>query len=483
MALADIQRFSTIRPQPIVAPRGRSPLAQPDAAKPGLAKSSSARRWQSIETTPLSRAAIFCLFAGSACTLAAAQQAPAPRDSPYKIEINVDKVLVSVVVRDKQGHAVGNLKKEDFQVFDNNRPQQLSGFSLEEHEAEASSATSNSAAGQPLQTPDKAAPQPPPQPQRFIVFLFDDMHLSPEDLAHAKRAGAKVLADSLSNSDMAIVVSLSGITNSGLTQSRTRLQNAIMTLQARGLYQATGGDCPNIDYYQADLIQNKHSDTALASAVQQIFNCTPGMDAQRDRDTAERLAQSAAQRALTMGHQDVQSTFATITEIVRRMAPLPGQRTLILISPGFLSIESDTLAQESKIIDLAAQSNITISALDARGLYTSEFTASDHSPSLIGQNFQISADARRNSMTLAENPMAELADGTGGTFFHNSNDLNAGFKRLTEAPEYLYLLEYSLGTTKPDGAYHHLKVKVDRDALQLQTRQGYFAPKPKKDNK
>ena len=43
-------------------------------------------------------------------------------------------------------------------------------------------------------------------------------------------------------------------------------------------------------------------------------------------------------------------------------------------------------------------------------------------------------------MKLAENPMAELADGTGGTFLHKSNDLGAGFKRLTEAPEYVYVL-------------------------------------------
>ena len=76
--------------------------------------------------------------------------------------------------------------------------------------------------------------------------------------------------------------------------------------------------------------------------------------------------------------------------------------------------------------------------------------------------------------------MAELADGSGGTYFHNSNDLLAGFKDLAAAPEYVYILELALDNVKPDGTYHRLRVKVDRSGLQLQARRGYFAPKPEK---
>jgi len=87
---------------------------------------------------------------------------------------------------------------------------------------------------------------------------------------------------------------------------------------------------------------------------------------------------------------------------------------------------------------------------------------------------------RAASMKAAENVMAELADGTGGIFFHNSNDLDAGFKALTEAPDVVYVLELSLDNVKPDGSYHRLKVKVDRDGMQVQARRGYVAPKPEK---
>ena len=78
---------------------------------------------------------------------------------------------------------------------------------------------------------------------------------------------------------------------------------------------------------------------------------------------------------------------------------------------------------------------------------------------------------------LNEDVMAELAEGTGGTYFHNSNDLQGGMQELTVGPEFVYLLELSLQKVKADGSYHPLKVKVDKDGLKVAARRGYLAPK------
>jgi VWFA-related protein len=83
---------------------------------------------------------------------------------------------------------------------------------------------------------------------------------------------------------------------------------------------------------------------------------------------------------------------------------------------------------------------------------------------------------RGYSAVLNEDVMAELADGTGGTYFHNSNDLQGGLQELTVAPEYVYLLELSLQKVKADGSYHPLKVKVDKNGLKVAARRGYLAP-------
>src|SRR5208337_4122043 len=74
--------------------------------------------------------------------------------------------------------------------------------------------------------------------------------------------------------------------------------------------------------------------------------------------------------------------------------------------------------------------------------------------------------------------LAELADGTGGTFFHNDNDLKGGLNLIAARPEYVYVLGFSPQELKYDGAYHGLKVTVKNSAnLTIQARRGYWAPK------
>ena len=189
------------------------------------------------------------------------------------------------------------------------------------------------------------------------------------------------------------------------------------------------------------------------------------------------MVESAAARVQMVGDQDVRVTLAAINVSVRTMAKLPGQRTLILVSPGFVSIGPEALSLESQIMDLAAQSGVTINALDARGLYTGVMDISERGAGHIIDRTRLAA------MTRAEGVMSELADGTGGASFHNSNDLGSGFKSLTDAPGVVYVLELSLDGVKPDGSYHRVKVKVDRKGMQLQARRGYSAPKQEKNKK
>jgi len=401
----------------------------------------------------------------------AAQTAQQANEPPsFTLQVDTNRVLVPVVVRDKRGHAIADLKKEDFQVFDDDKPRAVSAFSIEKRGTPSRDGAGESSRDAQSTTILNAPLKAPPP--RFIVFVFDDMHLSIEDLAHARTAGNKLLAGTLVDSDYAAVVSLSGKTNSGLTRDRVKLQTAISTLQPRNALRPDSADCPKVDYYQADLIENKHDQVALQDVEQQLIICNPPPPSM-----LETQAESAARRAVAMGQQDVQVTFASIATVVHGMAALPGLRTMILVSPGFLTITPEALNMESHIIDLAAQGNVTISALDARGVYVTEANASDdargRSPGVIGS-------LRNGAMTHTESVMGELADGTGGSYFRHNNDLDVGFKSLTDAPECIYMLELPLDGVKQNGSYHRLKVKVDRDGLQLQARRGYFVPKAAK---
>jgi VWFA-related protein len=429
--------------------------------------------------------ALACLVFISGANSAARQGNESQEANP-KIEMNIDRVLVPVVVRDRLGHTVGDLKKEDFQVFDNGKPRVVSAFTVEKRGATESNQGSNPEGGAQTQVAENSSP---PAPKRFIVLLFDDLNLTFEDLAYARKGGIKALDGALADSSIAVVVSTSGKTNSGWTRDGAKLRDSIASLEVQHLYRLDDTECPNIDYYQADLIANQSDSAALADAVRQIQSCHPdlgsapvkpddtanlGLAAQPD--VATLMAKSAANRVVSLGRRDIQATYATIAEIVGRMAALPGQRILILVSSGLPQIEQELLAGESQILDLAARSNVTISALDVRGVYTTSLTASDH-------NSRGSPQFRSNAMASAGNTMAELGDGTGGTFFHNGNELDAGFKGLIEAPEIVYVLELPLDHVKPDGRYHSLKVRVDREGVQLQARRGYLVPKPERNKK
>jgi VWFA-related protein len=423
------------------------------------------------------------LVSACMCLLAQEPQQPAAANPPPVIKTSVSEVLVPVVVRDAQGNVIGNLTKEDFQLFDRGKPRVLTGFTAVKRATEPSGNSSLPSA--PNSFPAARQPPSPTVSQRFVIFLFDDLNLSIGDLAQVQQAITNVLDTSVSPSDMVAVLSSSG-SNSTLTRDRAKLHKAISDLRVKNLYHLDAHDCPNIDYYQSDLIINKNDGKALEAAVQDIFTCA-NLNATDPTDpkqieAAIRIARQAAQRAVDLGEQDFRYNLGFIRLIVSKMAALPGQRILILVSPGFLTPTADAMALKSDVLDMAARANVIISAIDARGLYTATLDASQGGGnSRVGA--QLQTQYRQDSMAQSADVMVELADGTGGTFFHNSNDQEAGFKSLLAVPEVLYLLSFSNADEKPNGSYHEIKVKVDRPGITVQARRGYFAPKPDKEKK
>jgi hypothetical protein len=148
------------------------------------------------------------------------------------------------------------------------------------------------------------------------------------------------------------------------------------------------------------------------------------------------------------------------------------------VSPGFLTPESDMLKDYSDVVDRALHSDVMISALDARGLYTVTpgGDISKRGPT-NGISASIESQYQTDSALAEEDVLSDLAYATGGNFFHNNNDLDAGFKSVAATPEYFYTLGFSPQNLKLDGSYHRLKVSLkDPAKLTLQARRGYYAP-------
>ncbi|MBZ5590790.1 MAG: VWA domain-containing protein [Acidobacteriia bacterium] len=414
-----------------------------------------------------------CFLATSAGAQTQSASEMSSREAPATFKTKVNLVLVPVVVRDNQGHAVGTLKQEDFQVFDKGKPQVITKFSMEKSGRPITAEQVNANPGETAAGPEAAMPIP----ERYTGYLFDDIHLAFADLTRVRDAADRHLA-SLASTERAAIFTTSGQNTLDFTDDHEKLHDTLLRLRPRPVVPSAQGDCPEVDYYMADAILNKNDQQALAAATQEAMVCM-GLDPSQGSSlqVAQQAARSAAQRNLQTGEHDTHLSFTVLKDVVRRMAAMPGQRSMVLLSPGFFST-ADLFQEKTEIIDRAIHANVIISALDARGLYTI-IPGGDASQATVDVTLSaVKSQYQTDSALMQADVLAELAEGTGGSWVHNTNDLDAGFKRVADPPEYFYVLGFSPQNLKLDGAFHKLKVVVkEASKLSLQARRGYYAPR------
>jgi VWFA-related protein len=400
------------------------------------------------------------------------------QESPATFKVRVNLVLVRVVVRDDKGKVVPNLRREDFQLFDNRKPQAITYFSVETPESQAlkpapTVPADNEEAGATPRELDTAAKK---LPQRFVALLFDDVHMSMEDTTVVRDAATRLFG-ALAPSDRVAMFSASGQFKVQFTSDHEVLAKSLYSIVPRPTTGGTGfHDCPEITYYQADLIQNKSDSQALAVAAEDAVQCAFNGD-ETKISQANIMAQSAAMRSLALGDQETEYAYRHVEEAIRQLSAMPGQRVMVFVSPGF--IPSTLWSETSDLIDRASRAGIIINTIDARGLFTSDVSGDiadppHDSPRTAG----FKTSYRVQSQLAQDQVLGELAHGTGGTFFHNRNDLDEGLREAVAAPPLSYLLGFSPQNLKVDGRFHGLKVSLtNKQKYSIQARNGYYAPK------
>jgi VWFA-related protein len=395
------------------------------------------------------------------------------RDTAPTFKVRVNLVLVRVVVRDQQGKVVPNLHKEDFQLSDNRKVQTISTFSVETPESHVV-ATTTGADENASADPAAAKAVAAALPQRFVSVVFDDQHLTMQDAMFVRTSAGRFL-DSLAASDRVGIYSTSGQFTQEFTNDHELLRKSLLKIiphsPTEGLH-----DCPDISYYQADLIQNKNDTQALAVATEDTVQCAFNGD-ETQRAAAQGIAQAMA--GAVVGREDSSTEYVLrhMEDVMRRLGTMPGQRIMVFVSPGFIT---STLHLEfSDLVDRATKANIVINTIDARGLYTPDMgDIANPSTNASYRTAGYRATYAVAAQLAQEDVLAELADGTGGTFFHNRNDVDEGLREAGAAPAMTYLLGFSPQNLKLDGSLHTLKVSfVKKSNYKIQARHGYFAPR------
>ena len=386
----------------------------------------------------------------------------ASHDSPATFKVHVNLVFVRVVVRDPNGKVIPNLKKEDFQLADNRKLQVISTFAVEIPGSHVATVKMDQDAGP---APTQGTPAKPSElPQRFITLFFDDLHLTTQDALLSRQAATKLLAAMQAGDRLSIYTS-SGQVQQDFTGERAKLEETLQRILPRPLSNRSSSDCPPMTYYEAYQIVEINDATALQVATMDAASCM------RTSQGAAQIAQMAAQREYSAGDSETQFSFRNLDGVIARMRSLPGQRIIIMMSPGFFV--SPQLHEYGDIIDRATKANIVINSIDARGLYTARaFDVTESFTSPLRHAIRLTEELAQSDV------MAELADGTGGTFFHNRNDIDQGLLQAAQEPEVSYVLGFTPQNLKLDGEYHHLKVTLTgKQKWNLQARHGYFAPR------
>ena len=388
-------------------------------------------------------------------------------ESLTTLRVDVKLVPVSVVLRDSSGRAVGNLRKENFQLFDNGRPQVITSFSAENN-AVARAQKRESTPGETQLILNGS----PPQVVRSVAYVFDDIRTTFEDLGRARDAAARLLS-ALRPEDRAAVFTTSGQVALDFTSDRQALQTVLKSLRPHPLL--SGTHCPPVSEYMADLIVNQDDRETLSVATQDAVNCAFGGMAKSPAELAraEQVAKATAFEILNASNAENQSTLGVLREVARRTAAALGSRSIVIVSPGFLAFTPDARQSIAELIDHAVRANIVVNTLDVRGLYTVGLAPNAMHPSDPVRRVRLD----RDEASARDDVMADLAYSTGGAFFHNNNDLDEGFRLTADAPDYVYVLGFT--PQKLDGKFHKLKVKLaGPERFSVQARQGYYALKP-----
>ncbi len=432
---------------------------------------------------PLPLMSFIFLICSSLCLTVLSQNKEAQKgaddDSVLKVTSNL--VSLDVIVKDKRGKPITDLKAEDFVVSENGARQNLAFFD--------STLSNGNVIGQPLTAGAGATPHlPNTLPRNIISLVLDGQTTEASNLKQVREGIIKYIRERVSDNDSVALFAITG----GLqllqpfTQDKAKLISAVEN--------AYGTSTGSKTAEQRSLTESIAVLRDQLSAAPSGPITTPeGGSAAAQAMITQRVLEQYVQFRSALNVQQTRPILAALAAICEGLRSIPGKKTLVMFSQGFVAPQVLDWQVQSTI-DIANRANVSIYMIDSSGLIggTPQSGALVPSSALsaisaaTSQEGRIRAAAGESVFDISRNEgvnrqqdlLYRISGDTGGQFIKNTNDISTGLGRIDNEIRSRYTLAYRSTDPNFDGSFRKIKVEVRRPEANVVARQGYYAIPP-----
>jgi VWFA-related protein len=373
---------------------------------------------------------------------------------------SIDLIEVDVIVQDKAGHFINDLKREDFDLRDSGTSQRIDVFYV------VDASTTAGLTDKPAPPDSAPAGSVRSKPKHVFVAFFDDDQLTPAGFKRVQSAALALFAKQFQEGDAGGVVRNGQMANNRLTTSREELIKSVRDASPNSRQRSRQFEertWPQLTEVEAVRIASHNDRDVLSVATSRACEDDP------------KLCQFAELAVLGKATQLADAARAASTQALQRLLALlngltriDGRKSVLLLSEGFLADDSWPLVKDA--VAVAARANARIYTLDARGLDRSRM-----GDRLIGDNPGTSDWLARllDQADHGSDAINSLAVDTGGFVVRNTNILDASVAWIGADAARYYVLGFR--PERADGQYRPLAVTVNRPGLIVRARRGYVA--------
>lgn len=414
--------------------------------------------------------------AGAGLRASASEQAPAPQEKPAAdgqtpgskpqtpspeqpvFRGGVNAVRVDVIVTDRQGNPVNDLKLEDFEISEDGKPQKAETMRLVKIDATTAPSYTQRTIRTRLDEETAAADEN----SRIFVFFLDDYHVRKESSMSVRRPIVEFITNQLAPNDLiGVMYPLTPVDAVTLTRNHQGVINTIEKFEGRKYNYDPINDLERAYVYKLtpDVIERLRRQVSL-SAIRGISTKLGSL--REGRKSLILVSEGYSAMLPPQMRSDQPGGFGDPGRATRD--PFAGDNNPLEERAQF-SAATDLLQELQDVFAAANRNNTSIYAVDPRGLSTGEFDITAN----------ISMSTSQSYLNNSMDSLRSIAENTDGRAIVNRNDLAAGMKQIVRDASAYYLVGYTSNPAPTDGKFHAIRVRVKRPGVDVRARKGYWA--------